>query len=92
VFAANSRTPDDRVGDLDAQVGANAIGVARLAELADAPLRDPARSGCSSPATSHPPSAWRTSAPCISAPVTSSVCSPREAEAGATGRMTVTQR
>jgi N-methylhydantoinase B len=40
LFAANSRTPDERVGDLDAQVGANAIGVARLAELADAPLHE----------------------------------------------------
>ena len=37
LFRANSRTPDERVGDLDAQVGANAIGVARLAELARAP-------------------------------------------------------
>jgi len=36
LFRANSRTPDERVGDLDAQVGANAIGVARLAELAGA--------------------------------------------------------
>jgi N-methylhydantoinase B/oxoprolinase/acetone carboxylase alpha subunit len=36
LFRANSRTPDERVGDLDAQVGANAIGVARLAEVAAA--------------------------------------------------------
>ncbi len=36
LFRANSRTPDERVGDLDAQVGANAIGVGRLAELAGA--------------------------------------------------------
>jgi N-methylhydantoinase B/oxoprolinase/acetone carboxylase alpha subunit len=36
LFGANSRTPDERVGDLDAQVGANAIGIARLAELAGA--------------------------------------------------------
>ena len=35
LFRANSRTPDERVGDLDAQVGANAIGVDRLAELAE---------------------------------------------------------
>src|SRR5580704_5534058 len=34
ILAANSRTPDERRGDLDAQVGANAIGVSRLAALA----------------------------------------------------------
>lgn len=33
-----SRTPDERRGDIDAQVGANVVGVARLAELADQPL------------------------------------------------------
>jgi len=38
LFQANSRTPDERVGDLDAQVGANAIGVGRLVEMADAPI------------------------------------------------------
>ena len=38
VLLANSRTPDERAGDLDAQVGANRRGVARLAELADAPF------------------------------------------------------
>ena len=31
---ANSRTPAERAGDLDAQVGANRLGAARLAELA----------------------------------------------------------
>ena len=36
MLAANSRTPVERSGDLEAQVGANAVGVARLAELADA--------------------------------------------------------
>ena len=40
IFQANSRTPEERVGDLDAQVGANAIGVARLAEMAAAPLAE----------------------------------------------------
>jgi N-methylhydantoinase B/oxoprolinase/acetone carboxylase alpha subunit len=30
---ANSRTPTERAGDLDAQVGANVVGAARLAEL-----------------------------------------------------------
>ncbi|HEY7068790.1 MAG TPA: hydantoinase B/oxoprolinase family protein, partial [Acidimicrobiales bacterium] len=40
VLLANSRTPDERVGDLDAQVGANVVGVERLAEQADAPLHE----------------------------------------------------
>jgi N-methylhydantoinase B/oxoprolinase/acetone carboxylase alpha subunit len=34
VFVANSRTPSERHGDLDAQVGANVVGVERLASLA----------------------------------------------------------
>src|SRR5690606_34322382 len=34
ILFANSRTPIERQGDLDAQVGANALGVARLGELA----------------------------------------------------------
>lgn len=38
VLFANSRTPGERVGDLDAQVGANTLGVRRLAEIADAPV------------------------------------------------------
>lgn len=38
LLCANSRTPDERRGDLLAQLGANAVGVARLAEFADAPL------------------------------------------------------
>lgn len=33
MFVANSRTPDERRGDLDAQIGANAVGIARLAAL-----------------------------------------------------------
>ena len=37
LLLANSRTPDERVGDLDAQEGANVVGVERLAALADAP-------------------------------------------------------
>jgi N-methylhydantoinase B len=40
VLLANSRTPDERVGDLDAQVGANVVGVERLAALAGAPLAE----------------------------------------------------
>jgi N-methylhydantoinase B/oxoprolinase/acetone carboxylase alpha subunit len=39
VLLANSRTPEERRGDLDAQVGANRVGVERLAAVgADAPL------------------------------------------------------
>jgi N-methylhydantoinase B/oxoprolinase/acetone carboxylase alpha subunit len=38
LLLANSRTPDERAGDLDAQVGANVVGVERLAGLADAPV------------------------------------------------------
>jgi N-methylhydantoinase B/oxoprolinase/acetone carboxylase alpha subunit len=34
VLLANSRTPDERRGDLDAQRGANAVGAARLAAIA----------------------------------------------------------
>jgi N-methylhydantoinase B/oxoprolinase/acetone carboxylase alpha subunit len=38
ILAANSRTPAERGGDLDAQRGANQVGVERLAALAGAPL------------------------------------------------------
>jgi N-methylhydantoinase B/oxoprolinase/acetone carboxylase alpha subunit len=38
VLVASSRTPDERRGDLDAQVGANRLGVTRLADLAGAPF------------------------------------------------------
>jgi N-methylhydantoinase B/oxoprolinase/acetone carboxylase alpha subunit len=38
VLFANSRTPEERRGDLDAQRGANVVGVRRLAELAGAPF------------------------------------------------------
>jgi N-methylhydantoinase B/oxoprolinase/acetone carboxylase alpha subunit len=37
LLLANSRTPTERVGDLDAQVGANLVGVERLADLAGGP-------------------------------------------------------
>jgi N-methylhydantoinase B/oxoprolinase/acetone carboxylase alpha subunit len=37
-FVAASRTPVERRGDLDAQRGANAVGVARFADLLDAPV------------------------------------------------------
>lgn len=40
LLMANSRTPDERAGDLDAQIGANQVGVARLAAFADAPLHE----------------------------------------------------
>ncbi|MGI8792628.1 MAG: hydantoinase B/oxoprolinase family protein, partial [Acidimicrobiales bacterium] len=40
MLLANSRTPDERRGDLDAQAGANAVGVERLAAFADAPLTE----------------------------------------------------
>jgi N-methylhydantoinase B/oxoprolinase/acetone carboxylase alpha subunit len=33
ILLANSRTPDERRGDLDAQVGANRVGVERLAAV-----------------------------------------------------------
>jgi N-methylhydantoinase B/oxoprolinase/acetone carboxylase alpha subunit len=38
MIVANSRTPDERRGDLDAQRGANQVGLERLAGFADAPL------------------------------------------------------
>ena len=38
LLCANSRTPSERRGDLDAQLGANAVGVARLASFAGAPF------------------------------------------------------
>ncbi|MGH9164082.1 MAG: hydantoinase B/oxoprolinase family protein [Acidimicrobiales bacterium] len=40
LLCANSRTPEERRGDLDAQVGANAVGVGRLAAFAEAPLQE----------------------------------------------------
>lgn len=40
LLATNSRTPDERRGDLDAQQGANQVGVERLAAFAGAPLQE----------------------------------------------------
>ncbi|MGK2928373.1 MAG: hydantoinase B/oxoprolinase family protein, partial [Acidimicrobiales bacterium] len=40
ILLANSRTPAERAGDLDAQVGANVLGVQRLAEMAEAPIAE----------------------------------------------------
>ena len=38
LLLAASRTPDERAGDLDAQLGANLVGAARLADLAGSAL------------------------------------------------------
>jgi N-methylhydantoinase B/oxoprolinase/acetone carboxylase alpha subunit len=38
ILLANSRTPIERAGDLDAQIGANTVGVARLARMAGQPF------------------------------------------------------
>ena len=40
LLRANSRTPEERGGDLDAQRGANQVGVERLAAFAGAPLAE----------------------------------------------------
>lgn len=40
ILVAASRTPEERRGDLDAQRGANRLGVERLLELAGAPLEE----------------------------------------------------
>ncbi len=40
ILLANSRTPAERSGDLAAQVGSNAVGVTRLAELAGEPFAE----------------------------------------------------
>ena len=40
LLLANSRTPAERAGDLDAQVGANAVGFERLRAMADEPLAE----------------------------------------------------
>jgi N-methylhydantoinase B/oxoprolinase/acetone carboxylase alpha subunit len=40
IFVAASRTPEERRGDLDAQRGANAIGVARFVGFAGAPVHE----------------------------------------------------
>lgn len=38
LLAANSRTPVERAGDLDAQIGANVLGIRRLIDFAESPL------------------------------------------------------
>src|ERR1700750_277186 len=40
IFVAASRMPEERRGDLDAQRGANRLGVARLTDLAGAPFAE----------------------------------------------------
>jgi N-methylhydantoinase B/oxoprolinase/acetone carboxylase alpha subunit len=40
LLLANSRTPDERIGDLAAQEGANVVGVERLAALVGAPFAE----------------------------------------------------
>lgn len=40
LLCANSRTPTERVGDLNAQVGANTVGVERLAQFAEHPVEE----------------------------------------------------
>lgn len=40
VLQANSRTPEERAGDLDVRVGANVVGAAGLVALASAPLQE----------------------------------------------------
>ncbi len=40
LIVASSRTPVERAGDLDAQVGANIVGIARLATLVDSPFAE----------------------------------------------------
>jgi N-methylhydantoinase B/oxoprolinase/acetone carboxylase alpha subunit len=40
IVLANTRTPVERAGDLDAQIGANVLGVARMAALEGEPLAE----------------------------------------------------
>jgi N-methylhydantoinase B/oxoprolinase/acetone carboxylase alpha subunit len=40
LVVASSRMPEERAGDLDAQLGANAVGLARFADHATAPLAE----------------------------------------------------
>jgi N-methylhydantoinase B/oxoprolinase/acetone carboxylase alpha subunit len=37
MLAANSRTPEERMGDIDAQVGANRVGAARSCRFSSLP-------------------------------------------------------
>lgn len=62
LLVANSRTPEERVGDLDAQVGANVVGVTRLAELAGEPFDEVVAYGerrCRAALAALPDGEWR---------------------------------
>lgn len=62
ILYANSRTPLERSGDLQAQIGANAVGVARLAELSDQPFPEVLDHGervCAAALDSLDIGAWR---------------------------------
>lgn len=61
ILLANSRTPVERSGDLAAQVGANEVGVRRLAELAGSPfgaVLDHGRRRCDAVLELLPEGAW----------------------------------
>ena len=56
-----SRTPWERAGDLDAQVGANVVGVRRLARFADAPFEEVLAHGerrCRAALAAAPSGSW----------------------------------
>lgn len=62
MLCANSRTPAERRGDLDAQVGANTVGVDRLAAFAADPLEEVVAYGerrMRSAISAIPDGAWR---------------------------------
>ncbi|HMR94732.1 MAG TPA: hydantoinase B/oxoprolinase family protein [Microthrixaceae bacterium] len=64
LLLAASRTPWERAGDLDAQVGANVVGVARLARFADAPVGAVLAHGerrCEAVLRAAPQGRWRAS-------------------------------
>lgn len=61
IILANSRTPVERSGDLAAQVGANEVGVRRLADLAGSPfgaVLDHGRRRCNAVLQSLPEGTW----------------------------------
>lgn len=61
ILCANSRTPVERSGDLAAQVGANEVGLRRLAELAGSPFGaviDHGRRRCEAALGSLPEGTW----------------------------------
>jgi N-methylhydantoinase B/oxoprolinase/acetone carboxylase alpha subunit len=61
LLLAASRTPWERAGDLDAQVGANVVGVRRLARFADAPFEEVLAHGerrCRAALAAAPQGSW----------------------------------